>query len=508
MDPLMHPVAERLYFNQRPDSRLNITISADKDTFMQRERTTLNIDTGNKGEVVNTSLSVLVLNKEQMGQIQTARQNILSYFLLSSDLKGAIEDPGFYFRKDQDRFDDLDALLLTQGWRKYNYTKLPEKILCRPEPMLTVSGTVGGVIFQDKKKEVELTMMTFGENQSVQTQRTDSLGRFYFNVNDEYGQNLNILIQSTNKLGKKKDYTVVLDKKESPPVSFDHVRSIERVDSTVHTLVEKNIARKAVEDAFPLAKGDILLGEVVVEGYRMSPERQKVMDQYGKPDVVIEGDLIQEKEEKWSYGLYSVLLFNFPDKVIIQRGADGNLYARVNYSEMTLVVIDGVPVRDYEYPLIPNIPPGEVSSFEIIEHAKNFSKLYLEAYPQASPMDAPAWGDVIAIYTYGRKGIYGAHTPVGILQAAVPVFSVSKEFYVPTYENLKPDDWFKPDLRALVHWEPALKPDPTGRTSATFYNADIPGEMLVVVEGISDNGEIGYQEFIYHVKKREIISDF
>jgi hypothetical protein len=505
MDTLMNPVAERLYFNERPETRLNLTISAGKDTFTQRELTKLNIETRNmQGEAVNANLSVLVLNKEQMGQIQSTRQNILSYFLLSSDLRGTIENPGFYFRRDQDRYNDLDALLLTQGWRKYNYIKPPDKIVFQPEPMLTVSGTVGGSIFQNnRKKEVELTMMTFGEDRLVQTQKTDSLGRFYFNVNDEYGQNLNILIQSANKAGKKKDYSILLDKKESPEISFEHIRSIEEVDTVVQELVEKNIERKSVDDAFPLSKGDILIGEVVVEGYRMTPERKKVMNEYGKPDVVIDGGTIREKEAKWSYGLYSVLLFNFPDKVIIERGFDGNLYAKVKHSEMTLVVIDGVPVRDYEYPFIPNISPSEVSSFEIIEHAKNFSKLYLEAFPYASPMDAPAWGDVIAIYTFSGKGLYGAHKTTGILQAAIPVFSAPREFYAPKYENLQPTDWTKPDLRALVHWEPELLTDSLGHVSATFYNADIPGEMQVVVEAISEKGETGYQEFVYHVKKKD-----
>jgi hypothetical protein len=58
-------------------------------------------------------------------------------------------------------------------------------------------------------------------------------------------------------------------------------------------------------------------------------------------------------------------------------------------------------------------------------------------------------------------------------------------------------------LRALVDWEPRLKVDSLGKTSATFYNADNTGEMEVVVEAISDKGEIGYQEMVYCVKKRK-----
>ena len=211
--------------------------------------------------------------KEEMGQIQSMRQNILSYFLLSSDLRGEIENPGFYFNENNNSYNDLDDLLLTQGWRKYLYTKPVDKIRFQPETNLTVSGTVGGVFFQ-KKKSAELTLMTFGHHKSVQTQTTDSLGRFNFNINDEYGQNLNILIQSANNAGIKRNYTIALDKKESPAVSFNHVISIGKVDSIVHKLIEKNVERKKVEDTYRLSNG-ILLGEVKVEAYRMTPNRKK-----------------------------------------------------------------------------------------------------------------------------------------------------------------------------------------------------------------------------------------
>ena len=381
MDNTNKAVAERLYFNERPESRINIALSTDKQNYTQREPTKLNIETTNSnGEAVKANLSLLVLNKDQLGQIQNTRQNILSYFLLSSDLKGGIENPGYYFSKDQDRQNDLDALLLTQGWRKYNYTKPADKILFQPEAKLTLSGSVSGVIFNKKKKGAELTMMTFGKERSFQSQISDSLGRFKFNLNDEYGQNLNVLIQSAKKSGVKTDYTIALDKKESPAVTFNHILSAARVDSVVHSLVEKNIERKKIEDSFRLTSGNILLPEAVVEATRMTPARKLVTEEYGKPKVVISGKAIQDKEQKWSYGLYSVLMYSFPDQIEV-RSFNGVLYARVKPSskyDITFVVVDGVTVNYLDYPLIPNIPPSEVKSFEIIPYANNFIKLYSE----------------------------------------------------------------------------------------------------------------------------------
>jgi hypothetical protein len=504
MDNLMQPIAERLYFNERTESRINIAISADKESYFQRELTRLNIKTTNKNGVpIKANLSVLVLNKEQMGQIQNTRQNILSYFLLSSDLKGEIENPGFYFHNNNS-YEDLDALMLTQGWRRYLYNKSVDTFIFHPESRLNLSGSVRGVLLQKKKKEAELTMMTFGRKKAVQTLTTDSLGRFYFNLNDEYGQKLNILLQSASKAGKNKDYTIVLDKKESPAIAFNQTLSIGKVDSVVHRLVEKDIERKKLDDTYKLSSGDIQLGEVVVEAYRMTPIRKKVMEEYGKPNLVISGKSIQEKEEKWSYGLYSVLYSKFPE-ITIHRFINGRLIAQVRRGVETLVVVDGVTVNFLDYDLIPYIPPSEVSSFEIIKNAKNFLQIYKEFLPPgSSPLDVGNYGDVIAIYTYGGNGIYGVHKPKGIIKASVPVFSTPREFYAPKYVNLQPDDWYKPDLRALIDWEPELIIDSIAKASTTFYNADITGEIEVVVEAISEDGKIGYHELTYNVIKRDL----
>lgn len=499
----MNPVAERLYFNERPEGRIQISLAADKQSYAQRELTKLSIETKDKeGTPIDASLSVMVLNKEQ-GQMQESRENILSYFLLSSDLKGQIEDPGFYFTDEGSSYPDLDALLLTQGWRKYKYTKPEGRILFQAENNLTVGGYVGGTFSQNKEKAgIDLTMMTFGEEHSFQNQTTDSLGRFSFIINEEYGKNIDVLIQSTNKSGKLRAYTINLDSKESPGISFDHIRTVEKPDSIVLAYVSKSIADKKTEDAYIRSTEGIVLDEVIVKARLMTPERKLVEEKYGTPKVVIEGDDIRKKEQKWSYGLYSVLMFNFPDKVKVQ--SYGNiLYASLFNSELTLVVIDGIPVMFYNYKLIPDIPPSEVKSFELIPYAKNFRSIFCEAIPEACVYNPPTVGNVIAIYTYGGKGIFGVKPPVGIGKLSVPVFSTPREFYAPKYEQLKTADWLKPDSRTLVHWEPKLKTDSTGKASAFFYNADNTGMIQVLVEAISSNGEIGYKELNLNIRKRE-----
>jgi hypothetical protein len=503
MTALKTPVASRLFFNERPGARIQIIASTDKSAYVQREQTKVTIEIKDSGQQpVPASLSVMVFNKTQLGKLQENRQNILSYFLLSSDLKGLIENPGYYFIKDADRQQDLDALLLTQGWQRIIYTKDTRELIFEPEPILSVSGIVkSGLFNQNEKKETGLTMMTFGKVPSAQTQKADSLGRFSFLINEEYGQNLNILIQSTNKSGKQKPYSITLHKKQSPPVFFIHTQSVDKPD-----YVKNNILRKKAEDTYRAVYEGITLKDVVVKAYKLTPERKLVKEKYGMPETVIEGDDIRKKESKWSYGLYSVLLFNFPDKIRVVRGSDGVLYARHFNGELTLVVVDGIPVMPENYGLVSGIPTSEVKSFEIIEYANNFSSLFCEVFPVGCKFP-PVTGNVIAIYTFGGKGLFNATAAVGIMKATVPVFAAPREFYAPKYPALQTADWLKPDLRTLVHWEPKVKTDSAGRASLSFYNADNPGTMQIIIEAISENGAIGYWQVFYDIKKREGVKE-
>ena len=66
--------------------------------------------------------------------------SIMTDMLLSSELKGFIAYPGYYFESDDAQHTaDLDLLMKVQGWRRYKRT---EKLRYEPEKTLTYEGTV------------------------------------------------------------------------------------------------------------------------------------------------------------------------------------------------------------------------------------------------------------------------------------------------------------------------------------------------------------------------------
>jgi hypothetical protein len=293
---------------------------------------------------------------------------------------------------------------------------------------------------------------------------------------------------------------VIFDKKTFPDVSFDPILTIQKPDSIERSYITKSLDRKKADDAYIQSIEGITLKEVVVTATALSPEKKLVETTYGKAKTVINGDDIRKKEEKWSYGLYSVLMFHFP-QVRVRQYTSG-LYAYIPNSEMTLVVIDGRPVMVESYPQISSIPPSEVKSFELIPYAKNFRSLYCETIPMSCGLNSPTTGNVIAIYTYAGKGLFGVKPPAGLSRHKVPVFAPAKEFYTPKYEQLTNENWKKPDKRTLIHWQPAIRTDGEGKAAVSFYNGDNIGPQAVIVEAISADGSIGYKEVRVEVVKK------
>ncbi|HPR33765.1 MAG TPA: hypothetical protein PLK12_16810, partial [Prolixibacteraceae bacterium] len=272
-----------------------------------------------------------------------------------------------------------------------------------------------------------------------------------------------------------------------------------QLDSTIIELVKKNEERKKVYDAFRAKSGTIMIEQVDIDGYKRSPMSKSIIERAGEPDVVLDGKELQEKEEDWSYGLYNVLTFNSKNLIDILQDSSFNYYATVSGSDITLVLVDG----DYDrlnQDLIATIPTSEVRSVDIINCADNFRTIYMEK--TGSLLDKLIFcGSIININTYRGKGILDARDkPIGINKFIIPVFSTPKEYYSPSYKKLKPDNSNKPDLRALVYWQPDLSTNKQGIALTSFFNADNVGNMKVVVEAISKEGKIGYKEMEYTVE--------
>lgn len=141
--------ADRLFFVNRHDyDTKRIDISSIKSQYEPFEPIELQLKLNNaEGIVPNMSVSV----RDRSGDEPTYDNgNILTEMLLSSELKGFVENPMFFFEKDDSlRRQALDLLMMVQGWRRHSWREMAgiDKFTLQylPEKSQTISGCVNRI---------------------------------------------------------------------------------------------------------------------------------------------------------------------------------------------------------------------------------------------------------------------------------------------------------------------------------------------------------------------------
>ncbi|MCR9226800.1 MAG: hypothetical protein NXH90_05235 [Flavobacteriaceae bacterium] len=506
-DKHFNPVNERHFFNEREKEYLDIKAEIENDSYSVRDSVQVSISTIQNGQYLPASVSIMAVDSTYFYGVNLERNNIASYFLLQSDIKGNVENPSYYF-KNNENVAELDYLMLTQGWSNYKYKDGKKTRLVGPEKGLEVNGTVEdmqGARNQEETKKInyELNMLLMGDPVEVYTKETDSMGNFSFRLEDSYGLGRKFAIQPSKASNKRGSLKVNIKEYEIPEIDYKPEEVIVPVDS----VIEKKMIQKIEEDIRLnpfLLPNTIVLDEVEVSDYKITPERAEMVEFHGIPDLVIPSEELINKQKKWTRNLYRWLLFNYPSDIRVERvgNIDGFQLANVNGAEFTYVVIDGIPVHLNDYRHIGNIPVTAIKSVQIIKNTHTANRYFNEVFPCAPICPPPAFPAIIAIYTYPEKGLYGTFTKskkTSLLIDTSPQFSPTREYYVPEYHEPSKIDWDVPDRRTLLYWKPDIVTNSRGKAKTTFFNSDLTGKMVIICEGISLTGKVGYYELIYEV---------
>jgi hypothetical protein len=68
---------------------------------------------------------------------------------------------------------------------------------------------------------------------------------------------------------------------------------------------------------------------------------------------------------------------------------------------------------------------------------------------------------------------------------------LQREFYSPSYATEEQAGSHLPDFRNVLYWCPAVPQDSTGKSTLSFYSSDLPGKYVVLVEGLTADGDGG-----------------
>jgi hypothetical protein len=128
------PLTERLVFVNQTDVS-SLSINTDKKVYGSRQPVKMNISAKTRNAPVEGNFSLSVINESKVPHSEDEETTILSSFLISSELRGYIEKPNYYFNQtNEKKLADLDLLMLTQGYRKFSY----EDIMKGREPVISV----------------------------------------------------------------------------------------------------------------------------------------------------------------------------------------------------------------------------------------------------------------------------------------------------------------------------------------------------------------------------------
>ena len=137
--------ADRLFFvNHHDHDSLLITSDIEATrTLSPYEQTAVKVQLPSVTEPTTFSLSIHDTNTDEPTYNDG---NLMTDLLLSSDLRGFVARPAYYFEANDDLHRrHLDLLMMVQGWRKYKWEELADttrQMRYQPETTMTIEGAV------------------------------------------------------------------------------------------------------------------------------------------------------------------------------------------------------------------------------------------------------------------------------------------------------------------------------------------------------------------------------
>ncbi|MDP4239522.1 MAG: TonB-dependent receptor plug domain-containing protein [Bacteroidota bacterium] len=457
-------LTERLIFSMPGSTLANAHVDVDQEKHQTRDKINLSIQLTDENKAPlsgNFSLAVVDAN----GASIDTTSNIISSLLLSSEIKGYIEDPASYLRQDGKKSEAaLDVLMITQGWRRYDIPKLLKgkltKALQYPVELgEEISGKAEGVFSSLKGGNISLLALK-DSVEGVELAKTDNAGRFLFK-NLEYCEGTRYIIQATANSKSKKAFLEMDSTSCFPSLVTQQIISRKEPVLKDSFLLTSNKRYSAFEGMKTYHLGEVMVtAKRKVEAVTESPYYS-----------VTSSKVITAKDiEGWHVSSTYDLLRRLAGVTV--NGTD------VRYrGNKPMLLLDNVPTEDFDY-----------------------SMLMIDDIQDIFVNQGATMGAIFG--TMGSNGAIVINTKNGFVQTNTinPNIKVVKalgyqqpvKFYSPVYSTEQERNSSKPDYRTTLLWNPNVQVDSTGMVNLSFYAADIPTTYRVVLEGISSLGHLIY----------------
>ncbi len=451
-------LSERMVFIHRNDLAKG-TVTPDKPEYGTREKMTLDLlVTDAQGNPWNGNCSVAITDNADVQADSCV--NILSTLLLTSDLKGHIEEPAWYFAEGNNvkRQQALDMLMMTQGWKKYDWQRVwqadYDSLAVFPEQSQVITGKVSRRMFNKPIEGAEVQMMSLSVGLSEKT-RTDAEGNFRFE-GFEFPDSTAYWLSAYTDRGKG-NIVIDVDEETYPKLGnrlppFGHTSkdiSAAYLNKADYRMVMENGIRHIFLD-------DVLITapkKVYKTEYERAPSAKTIKEK----DIAQSGALTLEILIRQKYGY-------------VPRG---------------VYLLDGVMI---------NPDKSETSQWALKNTLETLRPQDIEQIDYINALDAMGFyanvGSIVAITTKRGGEQYNAQWSVTNLKNIILLgYQEPTAFYSPRYDTASTKSKQIPDLRTTIYWQPSVVVK-EGKVQVEFYTSDSPADYTLIMEGVGKNGTL------------------
>lgn len=459
-----------------------------------------------KGEPVSGELSVSIRDGVRSDYLEYDN-NIFTDLLLTSDLKGYIHQPGYYFASPSPRKQtELDVLLMVHGWRKYDMSQAistaPFTPLQLPEAQLVLNGQVKSTILKNKLKDIALSVIVKKDDQFITGGTvTDENGRFTIPVEDFEGTTEAVI--QTRKVGKErnKDASILIDRNFSPaPRAYSYKELHPEWKDLAYWQQKAESFDSLYMDSIRKVEGLYVLDEVEIKSKRRQGSNmatkisEKSIDAYydvrRSVDVLRDNGkivtTIPELMEKLSPQFYwdrTNDKHTYRQKPICYI-MDNHILSETE-TQMMLTEVDGLAsiiiskgTGGIDDDIIQNTKMSEVTDSTGVDISKldRYSVFYLIPLPRRDVLNK------------SQSAVLGTR------QTVIQGYTRPLEYYSPAYptKELYMD---KVDKRRTLYWNPSVQADENGKAVIECYNNQYSTPLIIQAETLGKDGQIGSMRY-------------
>ncbi|MDB5125076.1 MAG: hypothetical protein JWP94_3205 [Mucilaginibacter sp.] len=477
------PLAERVAFIH-DKNMLDLSLSKDTLSFDPKSKNifTLHLADG-KNKRVKANVSVAVTDAALEGGPEN---NIAAYFLMSSELRGYIHQPGYYFKNNSDTIrQQLDLVMQTNGWRHFKWDTVlndkPRNLKYFIEKEQVVAGKIENYHDKDNLK-IKLIVTSADSGKYMGYVEPDSAGMFVLKDYNHRGP-ATLFYDVVNAKNKKQPVNVTFFNAQIDIASFppDTISSY----TGSKPVIPQSIISDAVKDhdaRFP-AKG-IMLKTVNIREQKLTPTEVLINShvKHLNADNAYTLDLVHTTFPP--VNIMDYIQGRFPGVQIILGPNDSVI--KFTYHG-TNSIKDKNP--------LPYFYVDEASS--TLDEILNIPLTDVAIIRFAPP---PVWfaplnggmNGALLIYTrrFGDEKVAGKGIMANYGKYTFNNYSVTREFPLPDYSVTKPTK--SPDYRTTLYWNHDLFTDKQGNIKIRFFNSDKAKKYRVVVQAMDANGRLGY----------------